>query len=253
MRNQDHSLWEALYAEQVSAEQTAIECDFIERLMPLEKFPDILDLACGTGRHSIELASRGYNVTGVDINVQALRNAAGIAAASNLDVRFLPADLRELYYIDGRFNGIVIFWENFGFQYPYLLALLALLPVYAFLVGRIGKVSALRFSSADLARAAGAAARAAAGRLLLLLRLFTIALCIVALAGPRFSNDRTETQASGVDIMLALDLSWSMMALDMGPPREHVSRYDIASTVLEDFIRKRPSDRMGLIVFSGVP
>src|SRR5205823_546767 len=89
---------------------------FIERLMPLEKFPDILDLACGTGRHSIELASRGYNVTGVDINVQALRNAAGIAAASNLDVRFLPADLRELYYIDGRFNGIVIFWENFGFQ-----------------------------------------------------------------------------------------------------------------------------------------
>jgi Ca-activated chloride channel family protein len=56
-----------------------------------------------------------------------------------------------------------------------------------------------------------------------------------------------------VDIMLALDLSWSMMALDMGPPREHVSRYDIASSVLEDFIRKRPSDRMGLIVFSGVP
>jgi Ca-activated chloride channel homolog len=39
----------------------------------------------------------------------------------------------------------------------------------------------------------------------------------------------------------------------MGSPREHVSRYDIASTVLEDFIRKRPSDRMGLIVFSGVP
>src|SRR5947208_5381127 len=144
-------------------------------------------------------------------------------------------------------------WENFGFQYPYLLALLALLPVYAFLVGRIGKVSALRFSSADLARAAGAAARAAAGRLLLLLRLFTIALCMVALAGPRFSNYRTETQASGVDIMLALDLSWSMMALDIGLPKERVSRFDIASSVLEDFVRTRPSDRMGVIVFSAVP
>ena len=48
-------------------------------------------------------------------------------------------------------------WENFGFQYPYLLALLALLPVYSLLVGRAGKVSALRFSSADLARAAGGA------------------------------------------------------------------------------------------------
>ena len=105
---------------------------------------------------------------------------------------------------------------NLQFQYPWLLALLALLPVYAFLRGRAGKLSALRFPSADIARAAGAAARAAAGRLLMFLRLLTVALCIVALAGPRFANDRTETQASGVDIMLVLDLSWSMMALDMG-------------------------------------
>src|SRR5437762_4037495 len=141
----------------------------------------------------------------------------------------------------------------FEFQFPWLLALLALLPVYAILHGRIGKLAALRFSSADIARAAGASARAAAGRLLLFLRILTIGLCIVALAGPRFANDRTETQASGVDIMLVLDLSWSMMALDMSGPREQVSRYDIASQVLEDFIRRRPSDRLGLIVFSAVP
>ena len=93
----------------------------------------------------------------------------------------------------------------------------------------VGKLSALRFPSADIARAAGAAARAAAGRLLLFLRLLTVALCIVALAGPRFANDHIETEASGVDIMLALDLSWSMMALDMGRPSERVSRFDIAS------------------------
>jgi Ca-activated chloride channel family protein len=142
---------------------------------------------------------------------------------------------------------------NLQFQYPWLLALLALLPIYAFLRGRIGKLAALRFPSADIARAAGAAARAAAGRLLLFLRLLTVALCIVALAGPRFANDHTETQASGVDIMLVLDLSWSMMALDMGAPQERVSRFDIASEVLEDFIRKRPGDRLGLIVFSAVP
>ena len=142
---------------------------------------------------------------------------------------------------------------NFQFQYPWLLALLALLPVYAFLHGRIGKLSALRFPSADIARAAGGAARAAAGRLLVFLRLLTVGLCIVALAGPRFANDHTETQASGVDIMLVLDLSWSMMALDMGEPQERVSRFDIASEVLEDFIRRRPSDRLGLIVFSAVP
>jgi Ca-activated chloride channel family protein len=142
---------------------------------------------------------------------------------------------------------------NFEFQTPYALALLALVPVYAIMQGRVGKLSALRFPSAEIARAAGAVARASAGRLLLFLRLLTVSLCIVALAGPRFANDHTETQASGVDIMLALDLSWSMMALDMGGPRERVSRYDIASSVLEDFINKRPSDRMGLIVFSAVP
>ena len=142
---------------------------------------------------------------------------------------------------------------NLEFQYPWLLALLALLPIYAFLRGRIGKLAALRFPSADIARAAGAAARAAAGRLLLFLRILTVALCIVALAGPRFANDHTETQASGIDIMLVLDLSWSMMALDMSAPGERVSRFDIASQVLEDFIRKRASDRLGLIVFSAVP
>jgi Ca-activated chloride channel family protein len=142
---------------------------------------------------------------------------------------------------------------NFQFQYPWVLALLTLLPVYAFLRGRVGKLAALRFPSADIARAAGAAARSAAGRLLLFLRLLTVALCIVALAGPRFANDHTQTEASGVDIMLVLDLSWSMMALDMSGPNERVSRFDIASQVLEDFIGKRPSDRLGLIVFSAVP
>ncbi len=142
---------------------------------------------------------------------------------------------------------------NFQFQFPWVLAFLALLPVYAFLRGRFGKHAALRFPSADLARAAGAAARAAAGRLLLFLRLLVVGLCIVALAGPRFANDQTETEASGVDIMLVLDLSWSMMALDMGGANERVSRFDIASQVLEDFVNKRPGDRLGLIVFSAVP
>jgi Ca-activated chloride channel homolog len=138
-------------------------------------------------------------------------------------------------------------------QYPWILALLALLPLYAFWRGREGRLSALQFPSADLARSAAEAARNAAGRFLLFLRLLTVALCIVALAGPRFAHDRTETQASGVDIMLVLDMSWSMMALDMGKSNERISRMDIAQAVMEDFIQRRPSDRIGLVVFSGVP
>ncbi|HOW65939.1 MAG TPA: VWA domain-containing protein [Candidatus Paceibacterota bacterium] len=142
---------------------------------------------------------------------------------------------------------------HFEFQYPWVLVLLALLPVYAFLRGQFGGTATLRFPSADLARAAGVAVRATAGRWLIFLRLLTLALCLVALAGPRFAHDRSESQASGVDILLVLDLSWSMIALDMSGNEERVSRYDIVESVIEDFIRRRPHDRIGLIVFSAVP
>jgi len=141
---------------------------------------------------------------------------------------------------------------SFEFQYPWLLALLALLPVYALLRGKTGKLSALKFSSAEVARAAGAQAKAAAGRLVLFLRLLAVALGIIALAGPRLANYHVETETPGIDIMLVLDLSWSMMAVDMGAPSEKVTRFDIAAEVLGDFVRKRPNDRIGLVAFSGV-
>ena len=143
--------------------------------------------------------------------------------------------------------------ENFEFQFPWLLGLLALLPVYALLRGQTGKLSALKFSSADIVRAAGARARAAAGRLLFFLRLLVVALAIVALAGPRLANHHVETETPGIDIMLVLDLSWSMTAVDMAAPGEKTTRFDIADGVLGDFIHKRPNDRIGLVVFSGVP
>ena len=143
--------------------------------------------------------------------------------------------------------------SEFEFQYPWVLALLALLPVYALLLGKSGRFAALSFSSADIVRAAGAQARSAAGQLLLFLRLLTVALVIVALAGPRLAERRSESEIAALDIMLALDLSWSMMAVDMGRPSEKVTRFNIASEVIEEFIRKRPNDRLGLIVFSAVP
>lgn len=142
---------------------------------------------------------------------------------------------------------------EFEFQFPYLLALLGLLPVYAFLRGKTGKWSALRFSSADIAREAGARAASAPGRLMAFLRLLAVALAIVALAGPRMANYHVETETPGIDIMLVLDLSWSMTAIDMGKPSERLSRFAIASGVLKDFIEKRPNDRIGLVAFSGAP
>ena len=142
---------------------------------------------------------------------------------------------------------------EFEFQFPWLLALFGLLPIYALLRGKVGKHSALTFSSADIARAAGAQARSAAGRFLFFLRLFVVALGIVALAGPRMANYHVETETPGIDIMLVLDLSWSMMAIDMGKPSEKLTRFAAASGVLKDFVAKRPDDRIGLVAFSGVP
>ena len=143
--------------------------------------------------------------------------------------------------------------ESFEFQHPWVLVFLALLPLYAFVRGCAGAEGALRFSSAELVRAIGGRVRSAAGRIFLFLRLLTVAMAILAMAGPRWVNEETETQASGVDIMLVFDLSWSMMALDMAPPGKLVTRFDIAQGVLKDFVARRPADRIGLVVFSGVP
>ena len=143
--------------------------------------------------------------------------------------------------------------EGFEFQYPWALALLALLPLYAFLRGRSGREGALRFSSTELVVAIAGKVRAAAGRLFVFLRTVAVAMAIIALAGPRWVNEETEVESSGVDIMLVFDLSWSMMALDMAEPGKLTTRFDIAQAVLKDFVTRRPSDRIGLVVFSGVP
>jgi Ca-activated chloride channel family protein len=143
--------------------------------------------------------------------------------------------------------------DGFEFQHPWVLVFLALLPLYAFFRGRAGADGALRFSSTELVRAIGGRVRSMAGRLFIFLRLLTVALTIVAMAGPRWMNEETETQASGVDIMIVFDLSWSMMALDMAPPGRLTTRFDIAQSVLKEFVARRPSDRIGLIAFSGVP
>jgi Ca-activated chloride channel family protein len=142
---------------------------------------------------------------------------------------------------------------SFEFERPWMLLLIALLPLYAFLRGHPGSESALRFPSAELIRSFAEVVRAKAGQIFVFLRMMTVALAIVALAGPLSVKEETETQASGVDIMIVYDLSWSMMALDMAPPGTLTTRFDIAQARIRDFIARRPSDRIGLVVFSGVP
>lgn len=75
---------------------TSGECDFIERELDYNKALKILDVGCGTGRHSIELTIRGYRITGIDLSESMLNAARDRAKSNNLDIEFLNHDAREL-------------------------------------------------------------------------------------------------------------------------------------------------------------
>lgn len=72
------------------------ECDFIEREIDFNKSFRILDVGCGTGRHSIELTGRGYKITGIDLSISMLRQAREKAKALKLEIDFQQHDARNL-------------------------------------------------------------------------------------------------------------------------------------------------------------
>lgn len=136
------------------------------------------------------------------------------------------------------------------FAYPYLLLLLLLLPLAAWLKGRRGRSPAFLYSSVRLVADLTQARRSHAGAFLAALRWLALAVFIVALAQPRLSHSETKVIASGIDIVVALDLSGSMMSEDFVVDKKRVSRINMAKTVLKGFIDKRPNDRIGLVVFA---
>jgi Ca-activated chloride channel homolog len=137
-----------------------------------------------------------------------------------------------------------------NFAHPYLLLLLLLLPLLAWLKGRRGSPPAFLYSSVKLVEGLTFARRSRAGNFLAALRWLTLAIFIIALAQPRLMKSQTTVKASGIDIVVALDLSGSMNTPDYVVNGQRVSRFNIAKTVLEKFIDARPSDRLGLIVFA---
>jgi Ca-activated chloride channel homolog len=139
------------------------------------------------------------------------------------------------------------------FAHPQLLWLLLTLPLLALLRSRRGPAPAILFASVATARAVARTARARLGRWLPFLRLPAAALLIVALARPQVAHATTKIQASGVDMMLALDVSGSMQALDLQLDGERADRLTVVKSVVSKFIAARPNDRMGIIAFAGHP
>ena len=142
---------------------------------------------------------------------------------------------------------------SFSFAHPWVLLFLLLLPLLALLRGRLGGTPGILFSSKSLVLAVGKKRRSKAGAMLASLVLAAMALLIVALARPQFGRTLEHVTASGVDIMLALDVSGSMIAEDYTIGSSRANRIDVVKKVTQQFIESRPNDRIGIIAFAGRP
>ncbi|HYE29884.1 MAG TPA: VWA domain-containing protein [Methylomirabilota bacterium] len=138
-----------------------------------------------------------------------------------------------------------------SFANPYWLALLVLLPVLAWLKGKQGTSAAFVYSSVNLVKGITGLTHSTRGALLRRMRWLSVALMIVALARPQLPEGEEKITASGIDIVIALDVSTSMAAEDFELKGARVNRLTIARSVLQDFVRRRPSDRIGLVAFAG--
>ncbi len=90
---------------------TVGECNFIEQEIKHNKDTRILDIGCGTGRHSIELAKRGYPVVGIDLSESALNEAKKKIIGENLPLEFYQYDARKLPFID-EFDLVIMMCEG---------------------------------------------------------------------------------------------------------------------------------------------
>lgn len=142
---------------------------------------------------------------------------------------------------------------DFSFLHPWLLLGLLALPLLAWLRGRFGGTPGILFSSTELVLKLGVPRKARSGAFLAALIYLTMALLIIALARPQLGQTLQHIKASGIDIMLALDVSGSMSTEDYTIGNQTASRLEAVKHVTEKFIEERPNDRIGIIAFAGRP
>jgi Ca-activated chloride channel family protein len=139
----------------------------------------------------------------------------------------------------------VTFPSILGFQNPQALVLLLILPVW-WLWRRRRSEDAIVFSRTEVLARGPRAGRGIA-RLIFLLRNIAIASVVVALARPRSGAHVENISTSGINIVLSLDLSSSMLAQDFQPN----NRLEVAKARAKQFVRARESDRIGVVAFAG--
>jgi 2-polyprenyl-3-methyl-5-hydroxy-6-metoxy-1,4-benzoquinol methylase len=99
------------YDSEEFTQGTIGECDFIEKEIGHDKSCKIIDIGCGTGRHSIELAKRGYQITGIDLSESMLNRAREKAEHENLEIDFQKHDARMLPF-ENEFDLAIMLCEG---------------------------------------------------------------------------------------------------------------------------------------------
>ena len=145
------------------------------------------------------------------------------------------------------------FLDHFRFNQPAWLLLTLPLLLALFLRRGRGAEAAVTFPNLSILMSLGRQVRETAGGISLPLAAIALLFAIFAMARPVWRNEYQSRNASGIDIMIALDVSLSMDIDDFVDEGQRAKRIDVAKAVVDDFIGRRPDDRMGLVAFAGRP
>lgn len=132
------------------------------------------------------------------------------------------------------------------FAYPIMFGLFALLPLLTWWYIRKNNEQQATFRVSTAHAFTISSWKNRFRHLPFVLRLLALSCLIIALARPQKRNNEQRSEGEGIDIMLCMDVSGSMGSTDIPP-----SRMDVAKEVAEEFVRSRPVDRIGLVIFSG--
>ena len=145
------------------------------------------------------------------------------------------------------------FQSGFDFNW-WVLLLIPVIALLGFARGRRGTYATVAFSSLHVLSRLGKRIKSKTGRYRLPILLFiTLLLGILALGRPQLLRRYKLVKESGVEMIIAVDVSRSMLVTDMILADTRVNRLTAARKVIRDFIRRRPMDRIGLVAFAGRP
>ena len=138
------------------------------------------------------------------------------------------------------------YFSNIEFSQPYFFGLMLLIPflIVWYILTNNRRTASLQIST-TAAKGLGSW-KVSFRHVLFVLRMVALAFLITALANPQTKNEEKNTEGEGIDIILCMDVSGSMSAQDLRP-----NRLEAAKSVAIDFINRRPTDRIGVVIFSG--